>query len=159
LWHFSAMGEQAIMDGQLAPRLVDGLYVEAMVLADEARSYFDTGGRDDRLALDPLDRVGFSCESLKVTTRLMHVIAWLLTQRAVAAGELSRAQAGAPERRLGAAADTDPDLFQRLPEAAAALIRASEDLYGRVSRLDRGGGAGEAGSPARSLLGRLQRSL
>ena len=74
------------------------------MLADEARSYFDTGGRDDRLSLDPLDRVGFSCESLKVTTRLMHVIAWLLTQRAVAAGELSRAQARrgrAPARRGG----------------------------------------------------------
>ena len=87
---------------QLTPKLIDGLYVEAMVLADEARSYFDTLGRDDRLALDPLDRVGFSCESLKVTTRLMHVIAWLLTQRAVAAGELSRGEAGvagAPARR------------------------------------------------------------
>ncbi|HKR24216.1 MAG TPA: DUF1465 family protein, partial [Allosphingosinicella sp.] len=46
--------------GQLTPKLIDGLYVEAMVLADEARSYFDTQGRDDRLALDPKDRVGFS---------------------------------------------------------------------------------------------------
>lgn len=146
-------------DGQLAPRLIDGLYVEAMVLADEARSYFDTGGRDDRLALDPLDRVGFSCESLKVTTRLMHVIAWLLTQRAVAAGELSRTQADTPERRLGTAADTDLDLLQRLPEAAVELIRASEELYGRVSRLDQGSFAEDAVSPARSLLSRLQRSL
>ncbi len=146
-------------DGQLAPRLIDGLYVEAMVLADEARSYFDTGGRDDRLALDPLDRVGFSCESLKVTTRLMHVIAWLLTQRAVAAGELSRTQADTPERRLGTAADTDLDLLQRLPDAAVELIRASEELYGRVSRLDQGSFAEDAVSPARSLLSRLQRSL
>jgi regulator of CtrA degradation len=152
------MGDSRI-EGQLTPKLIDGLYVEAMVLADEARSYFDTGGRDDRLALDPLDRVGFSCESLKVTTRLMHVIAWLLTQRAVAAGELSRAQAGAAERRLGTAADTDRELLARLPEAAAELIRASEELYGRVSRLDQGGSAEEAGSPARSLLSRLQRSF
>jgi regulator of CtrA degradation len=148
-----------ITEGQLTPKLIDGLYVEAMVLADEARSYFDTGGRDDRLALDPLDRVGFSCESLKVTTRLMHVIAWLLTQRAVAAGELSRAQAGMTERRLGAAADTDQVLLARLPEAAVELIRASEELYGRVSRLDRGSFAEEQGSPARSLLSRLQRSF
>ncbi|HEY5713474.1 MAG TPA: DUF1465 family protein, partial [Allosphingosinicella sp.] len=87
----------------MTPRLVDGLYIEAMVLADEARSYFDTLGRDDRLSLDPIDRVGFSCESLKVTTRLMHVIAWLLTQRAVAAGELTPDQAGAEDRRLGPA--------------------------------------------------------
>ena len=102
-------------------------------------------GRDDRLALDPIDRVGFSCESLKVTTRLMHVIAWLLTQRAVAAGELSRDQAGEAERRLGAAPETDGDLFPRLPEAAAELVRASEELYGRVSRLDAGSFARGAG--------------
>jgi len=146
--------------GQLTPKLIDGLYVEAMVLADEARSYFDTGGRDDRLTLDPLDRVGFSCESLKVTTRLMHVIAWLLTQRAVAAGELDREQAGTAERRLGPAADTDEALAARLPPAALDLIRASEELYGRVGRLDRGGFAEDhAGSPARSLFSRLQRSF
>lgn len=146
--------------GQLTPKLIDGLYVEAMVLADEARSYFDTGGRDDRLSLDPLDRVGFSCESLKVTTRLMHVIAWLLTQRAVAAGELSRVEAGMAERRLGPAADTDLALLARLPEAAADLIQSSEELYDRVSRLDRGGvGEDAVGSPARSLLSRLQRSF
>ncbi|HYI63969.1 MAG TPA: DUF1465 family protein [Allosphingosinicella sp.] len=152
---------QAAEQGRLTPKLIDGLYIEAMVLADEARSYFDTGGRDDRLALDPLDRVGFSCESLKVTTRLMHVIAWLLTQRAVAAGELSRAEAGVAERRLGDAADTDRALLARLPEPAADLIRASEELYGRVSRLDQGGFAedGGAGSPARSLFSRLQRSF
>jgi regulator of CtrA degradation len=150
----------AELHGRMTPKLVDGLYVEAMVLADEARSYFDTLGRDDRLALDPIDRVGFSCESLKVTTRLMHVIAWLLTQRAVAAGELSRDQAGAHERRLGPAAETDTALFARLPAAAAELIRASEELYDRVGRLDRGGFAeGEGGSPARGLLSRLQRSF
>ena len=153
------MGELAIQS-QLTPKLVDGLYVEAMVLADEARSYFDTMGRDDRLSLDPIDRVGFSCESLKVTTRLMHVIAWLLTQRAVAAGELSRDQAGEAERRLGEAPQTDRDLFPRLPEAAADLVRASEELYDRVSRIDAGHFADEpGGSPARSLLSRLQRSL
>ena len=148
------------IQAQLTPKLVDALYVEAMVLADEARSYFDTIGRDDRLSLDPIDRVGFSCESLKVTTRLMHVIAWLLTQRAVAAGELSRAQAGEAERRLGEAPQTDRDLFPRLPEAAADLVRASEELYDRVSRIDAGHFSDEpAGSPARSLISRLQRSL
>lgn len=145
---------------ELTPKLVDSLYVEAMLLADEARSYFDASGRDERLALDPVDRVGFSCESLKVTTRLMHVIAWLLTQRAVVAGELSRAQAGETERRLGDAPATDEPLLARLPESASALIRSSEELYDRVRRLDQGqfGGA-PAGSPARSLLSRLERSL
>ena len=144
----------------LTPKLVDSLYVEAMVLADEARSYFDSEARDARLQLDPVDRVGFSCESLKVTTRLMHIIAWLLTQRAVAAGELTRAQAGESDRRLGAAPETDEALLPRLPQAAAELIRATEEMYQRVARLDEGSfGEEPAGSPARSLLNRLERSL
>jgi regulator of CtrA degradation len=145
---------------QLTPKLIDSLYVEAMVLADEARSYFDRHGREDRESLDPLVRVGFSCESLKVTTRLMHVIAWLLTQRAVEAGELSRAQARRPARRLGDAPESDSDLLPRLPESALTLIEASRELYARIERLDRGAPGDEPqASPARSLLNRLERSL
>jgi regulator of CtrA degradation len=145
---------------QLTPKLIDSLYVEAMVLADEARSYFDRHGREDRESLDPLLRVGFSCESLKVTTRLMHVIAWLLTQRAVEAGELSRAQALRPARRLGEAPESDAELLPRLPESALALINASRELYARVERLDAGTLNPEPQtSPARSLLHRLERSL
>ena len=46
---------------RIAPKLIDSLYVDAMLLADEARSYFDRHGRDDRMMLDPIVRVGFSC--------------------------------------------------------------------------------------------------
>jgi regulator of CtrA degradation len=145
---------------QLTPRLVDSLYTEAMLLADEARAYFDRHGRDEREALDPLLRVGFSCESLKVTTRLMHVVAWLLTQRAVEAGEISRTQARKPTRRLGDAPESDPALLAKLPPAALALVEASRDLYARVERLDAGAQSEQPQpSPARSLLSRLERSL
>ena len=158
LWQSATMDEEP--RAELTPKLVDSLYIEAMVLADEARSYFDTAARDDRLELEPVDRVGFSCESLKVTTRLMHVIAWLLTQRAVAAGELTQSQAGEADRRLGPAPASDEELLTRLPQSAVDLIRASEELYGRLQRLDEGSfGEGPSGSPARSLLNRLQRSL
>jgi regulator of CtrA degradation len=144
---------------RLTPKLIDSLYVEAMVLADEARAYFDLHGRDDRLSLDPLVRVGFSCESLKVTTRLMHVIAWLLTQRAVEAGELAVGQVSDPERRIGDAAESDLELLPKLPESAIELIDASRELYARVRRLDEGGTAEPQPSPARSLISRLERSL
>ncbi|NWN13409.1 DUF1465 family protein, partial [Escherichia coli] len=87
--------------------LIDTLYVEAMLLADEARAYFDELGRDEREALEALNRVAFSCESLKVTTRLMHIIAWLLTQRAVDAGELMPHDALSSSRRLGDAPETE----------------------------------------------------
>jgi regulator of CtrA degradation len=145
---------------RMTPKLIDSLYVEAMLLADEARSYFDRNGRDDRLALSPVARVGFSCESLKVTTRLMHVIAWLLTQRAVEAGELSPAQARTPSRRLGDAAESDPAVIEALPAGALALVRASQELYARVRRLSDGNSQGELqSSPALNLLSRLERSL
>jgi regulator of CtrA degradation len=148
------------IQNQMASRQIDSLYVEAMLLVDEARGYFDDLGREDRDALPPLMRVGFSCESLRVTTRLMHVIAWLLTRRAVEAGEISERQALAPERRLGRAQASDPEVIGGLPEAARQIIQATADLYARVQRLDDGLDRDEvAASPARGLMSRLERAF
>ncbi|MCP3731748.1 DUF1465 family protein [Sphingomonas sp. MG17] len=128
-----------------------------MLLADEARGYFDEFGRAERDTLDAMTRVMFSCESLKVTTRLMHVIAWLLTQRAVDAGELPALDALDPSRRLGVAPETDEASFGVMPVAAQGLITASIDLYRRVERLDSAQGeeAPVIVSPARTMLDRL----
>ena len=141
---------------RLHRRLVDTLYVDAMVLADEARGYFDEAGRGDRSRLDPITRVAFSCESLRVTTRLMHVIAWILTQRAVAAGELTPDEALDPARRLGVAVVSDPSVVAQLPPEARQLVEASNDLYRRVARIDTAQAADEPpASPARSMQRRL----
>ena len=147
--------QQASSESRIHRRLVDQLYVEAMVLADEARTYFDEEGRAERESLAPLERVGFSCESLKVTTRLMHVIAWLLTQRAVAAGELGAHDALDPSRRLGEAPQTDEASAAALPLRARLLIMASSDLHRRIARLDGSPDAGDAVSPARAMQQRL----
>lgn len=137
-------------------RLIDTLYTEAMLLADEARDYFDEAGRADRDRLTPIARVAFSCESLKVTTRLMHVIAWLLTQRAVAAGELSATAAMDGARRLGTAPQSEGEAIESLPARARALIDSSMRLHLRVAQLD---GAQAAPvpppSPARMMMERL----
>lgn len=149
------------LDRGLHRGLVDGLYVEAMLMADEARSYFDgcdvaEGGMDD-----PLRRVAFACESLKVTTRLMHIIAWLLSQRAWQRGEIGDADLSDEKYRLGRASESDPLLVATFPFAARALIEASHDLYDRVARLqdrlDRmtGSLAMPMINPARALLDRL----
>ena len=148
----------------ITSRLIDSLYTEAMLLADEARAYFDEAGRDERSTLEPFARVGFACESLKVTTRIMHIVAWLLTQRAIESGEIPARDWGGPERRrdrrLGHAGDSDEAVVRQLPDAARKLITASADLYARVKRIDEGGQEGEAPqSPARALMGRLERGL
>jgi regulator of CtrA degradation len=142
---------------RLDRKLIDSLYVEAMVLADEARSYFEVNGRTDREALPPLERVSFSCESLKVTTRLMHVIAWLLTRRAVASGEIGVDRASAPESRLARSPSADPELVAQLPEAARQIIVATADLHARVARLDAGMHLTvPPPNPAQGLLRRLE---
>jgi regulator of CtrA degradation len=147
-------------EARITPRLVDAFYTEAMLLADEARSYFDQAGREARSELEPFLRVGFACESLKVTTRVMHIVAWLLTQRAIETGEIPARQGRRPERRLGNAGESDPEVVAQLPPAAQRLINSSADLYARVKRLDEGTMFEEpAQSPARALMGRLERGL
>jgi len=145
---------------RITSRLIDSLYTEAMLLADEARSYFDDAGRGDRISLEPFVRVGFACESLKVTTRIMHIVAWLLTQRAIETGEIPGHEGRRPERRLGHAGDSDPELVAKLPAAAQRLIDASGELYARIKRIDEGVVTEEpVSSPARALMGRLERGL
>ncbi|NIJ18714.1 regulator of CtrA degradation [Sphingomonas naasensis] len=141
-------------------RLVDSLYVEAMVLADEARAYFDVVGRAERDSLEALSRVTFSCESLKVTTRLMHIIAWLLTQRAVAAGELTPGDALSPARRLGEAPETEEGTLASMPLQARTIIATSIELHRRVARLDTSlDDPAVDDSPARRMLDRLSASF
>lgn len=165
--------------------LVASLYAESLILADEARSWFDfalDSGRaerpgaalglaesgDDATALfrwagrhDPSLRIALSCESLRLTTRLMHVIAWLLLQRAIAAGEVAASVSLEPTNRLGPSPAGDLTLRDQLPAEAQRLIDASESLYRRVAQLDcaldQPAGAGVA--PVHALFDRLQQTL
>ncbi len=146
--------------GRLHRKLVDKLYVEAMFLAEESRDYFTLQGDPERERLDPLARVGLACESLKVTTRLMHIIAWLITQRAVEAGEVQPSEALGEDHEPGESPRTDDALFATLPPEARLLIRASIDLHRRVERLDASQRRHlRSGSPVRLLQARLSRSF
>lgn len=115
----------------LTPRLIGALYTEALVLADEARATFALADP----AATARDTMAFACESLKVTTRLMQVIAWLLNRKAYLAGELGEHELYAESRALGYAVASDDELVAMLPPAARDLARGSEELYYRVHRL------------------------
>lgn len=139
-------------------------------MADEARSYFDGPGMVDREALAVIARLSFACESLKVTTRLMHIIAWLLTQKAWRRGEIGDEVLESAQYRLGEAAASEECAVAALPARARALVTGSQALYERVWRLQEGGrGHGASPTPdmppgtrpgsARDLLDRLQRSF
>ena len=90
----------------------------------------------------------------------MHIVAWLLTQRAVETGEIPKRDGRRPERRLGHAQDSDPEMVAQLPEPAQAPDRGQRRPL-CADPADRRGRLAEepAPSPARALMGRLERGL
>ena len=176
------MHQPAFVDTRLGQSVIDSLYGDALILADEARAWFDrargpdhapaevgaardlvlAGDSDDPLSdwggrHDPSLRISLSCESLRLTTRLMHIIAWLLLQRAIAAGELPPSASGDPANRLGPSPDCDPLVLRALPRGAQGLIDASLRLYARVAQVETGllASPTDGDHPVHMMLGRL----
>lgn len=146
--------QQTMSAHRIRRQVVEELYEETLVLADEARAVFDMRARAESESDGDEVRIALSIEGLRTTTRLMNLLAWLLNQRAFFAGELSEAQV----RRCGTLAQdrrSDPVQMAQLLPTTRALIRESERLYARAERLDgQLRGPAEDG-PARALQGRL----
>jgi regulator of CtrA degradation len=129
------------------PRIVEALYVEALVLADAARSGFETLRADSvgpvarlrrgmQTGEQSSDAVELTCEALRTTTRVMHCLAWLLNHRAWFAGQISAVQLRRHGRLISHFPASDPIIVARLPEDLAALVWQSERLYARIQRLE-----------------------
>jgi len=139
------------------PRIVEGLYAEALVLSDEVRAAFDLTVRIGA-STEPEDeaRIALSCEALRTTTRMMHSVAWLLNHRAYFAGDLSEFQL----RRHGKLADfptADPARLALIAPPTRELIGATERFHARLMRIDRGWRDGAA--PLPSAVMRLRERL
>jgi regulator of CtrA degradation len=162
----------------LSRPIIEALYTEALVLADEVRAAFAQAGalgpQARRFAVWPdgpdpaaptmlpqeaMARLALSTEGLKTTTRMMHVLAWLLNQRAFFSGELTANQV----RRHGALpADRGSDARQvaMLDEEMRGLIAETERLHSRIARLDLAWRQDfEVESPARAFQRRIGREL
>ncbi|WP_420607249.1 DUF1465 family protein [Novosphingopyxis sp.] len=140
----------------LTSKLIDALYCEALVLADEARSAFGDADHD----LPARQTLALSCESLRVTTRLMQIIAWLLNHKAYRAGELTLDQLYGEGRALGHAVASDETQATLLPPDAAELARSSEELYYRVQRIAaRLAGRYQAEEPVHGMMDRIERAF
>lgn len=131
-------------------RLIDALYIEAMVLADEARAYFDDVTPAARASLGARARVVFASEAARVTARLTQMIAWLLNARAT--GGVPPSHLITPGIRVG-------EVDQSLPDEARALVQASEDLFTRVARLDEELRTSAPRTPVRDLMGQITAAL
>jgi len=122
-----------------AAPLVLPAYDEAMSLLLEARRFVANVDREVADDLTPADQMVVTREAMRLTTRLSHAMAWLLVQRAVHAGELSRLEAASEPYRLSGQTlcldDSESD-HAAVPEALRDLLVRSHWLYLRVARLD-----------------------
>ena len=141
------------LPADINPRIVDALYSDALVLADELRTRF---GGDFSIGEDCAARVALSCEGLRATTRTMHCLAWLLNHRAFFAGEISEFQLRRHGRLPVRSASGDLAL---VPDDAARLVRMSERLFTRIERLESAWRRGDALLEGESAIARLRQRL
>ena len=122
-----------------AVAFLDANFEEALGLAIEARDYMareQNGGPGEG---EPLDRMALSYAAMRVTSRLTQVMAWLMVQKAVQAGELTRRQAASEPNRLSAhdvCLGEGPLPDRDLPPRFAQIDTRSRQLYERIARLD-----------------------
>lgn len=115
------------------------MFKEGMGLVEEAAAYLDGAGREEAKELARAEALAYAAESMRLTTRLMQIASWLLLQRAVNQGELSRTQAASDRHRVKLHQQelaSAPDLFQRLPLRLRELALHSLRLQARIIHLD-----------------------
>lgn len=124
---------------ETATRFFGKTYDETMALLVASRDYLANAQPADTTGLKPIERLRVNCEAMRLTTRLTQVMAWLLAQRAVHEGELTREAAASEDYRLQAdevcLAETD-HTGHVLPPRMRELLDQSRRLYVRVARLD-----------------------
>lgn len=143
----------------LSRPIIEALYAEALLLADEVRAVFALGVKAPAVGDNTMERLALSTEGLKTTTRMMHVLAWLLNQRAYFSGELTedqvRLHGTLPKDR-----PSDPKQLDWLEQATRDLVEESERLHKRIARLDEAWRQDfEMASPARAFQARVGRAF
>lgn len=122
-----------------APLKFTGTYEEAFALLVEARDYVERHLPAFKHSQDPPDPAKMTTETMRLTSRITQVMAWLMAQRALQEGEIEETEFVQDKYRLEghevclkrAIEDTDD-----LPDALGDLMERSYDLYNRIMRLD-----------------------
>ena len=117
----------------------DRTFDEALALTREARDYLAYQEQADLAKLSPVGCMAASCESMRMTARMTQIVAWLLVQKAVHAGDLTREDAANSKYRLAGQEicnDVEPLTAEPLPERLDELLARSHQMYQRVARLD-----------------------
>ena len=114
-------------------------YDEALDLVESARAYLSVLEPIERRSLGVPERLRLCSETMRMTARLTQIMAWLLAQRAVQSGEISREAALTDQETLTGVQvcmERREEDWQGLPQRLVRLLDQSHRLYIRVARLD-----------------------
>lgn len=131
----SGGGVTAFAESNLFHRLYD----QSMAMVRDAAEYLELEGVLERQQLSEKMSLVFACESMRVTTRLMQISAWLLAMRALSEGEISEDDIPAKGFRISAKEVCLGGPVRGaglLPVRLIEMLQASRALYERVLRLD-----------------------
>lgn len=115
------------------------IYDQSMAMVREAADYLELEGVIDRQNLSQQMGAIYACESMRLTTRLMQISAWLLAMRAVRQGELQAGDIESRGFRLGAKEVCLSGPVRGaglLPVRLIDMLGTSRRLYEQVARLD-----------------------
>lgn len=118
----------------------DRVFSEGMELVERTAAYLDNQGRADARKLKPPVSLTYATESMRLTTRLLELAAWLLIRRSLKNGEITPEDAVAKRARLklgGSGRPTHISQFDALPATLRGLIEESFQLTDRIIQLDR----------------------
>jgi len=128
----------------IGPRIVasggfDALYREGMGLIETVAAYLDDRGRLESRVLSREAGFLYATESMRLTTRLMQLASWLLLQRAVNEGEITRENARAEKEKVKFSAtpsERGGPGYDQLPATLRDFIDKGDRLFERVMQLD-----------------------
>ena len=141
-------------------KVFDSVFSRGMALVEETASYLDGPGREISKDLPREAGLTYAAWSMELTTRLMQAASWMVMQKAVRDGEMTRMEATNAKyriRRDEPPLDPSQQRGQGLPEEFLDLVGRAEALYEQICRLDAAIYAGRTESrPANPVFDQIQ---
>jgi regulator of CtrA degradation len=119
------------------PAFFGKTYDEALGLLVAARDYVALSERPHKSRPEIAERLRLCCETMRMTARLTQIMAWLMAQKAIHAGEMTQNELAQTQEPLSdIRICMDQGQIDGLPKPLVGLLQRSHALYLRIARLD-----------------------
>lgn len=111
----------------------------AQVLLQSTHEYIKWQAPLDVEDMGPHETFRVSCEAMRVTIRMTQIITWLMLQKAVLAGDVTRDEVLSESYRVlrgNTCVDTESEDDESIPRRLRELLIQSRIFYMRILRLD-----------------------